>query len=139
PFTQRDQLLGSPLVRCAWYSVHNRKWPEHRIAKIRIKFHANARKRLKRSFPSKVHDAWNMRRTEVRVHRGCDMGFLIKSAFWLSLVLLVIPFGNDADGQPTVGAVQAFLAARAVVDDLSGLCERRPDVCEVGRAAMHTI
>ena len=67
------------------------------------------------------------------------MGFLIKSAFWLSLDLLVIPFGNDEDGQPTVGAVQAFLAARPVVDDLSGLCERRPDVCEVGRAAMHTI
>ena len=67
------------------------------------------------------------------------MGFLIKFAFWLSLVLLVIPFGNNADGQPTVGAVQAFLAARAVVDDMSGLCERRPDACEVGRAAMQTI
>ena len=67
------------------------------------------------------------------------MGFLIRSAFWLSLVLLVIPFGNDADGQPTVGAVQAFLAARAVVDDMANLCERRPDACEAGRAAMHTI
>lgn len=68
------------------------------------------------------------------------MGFLIKSAFWLSLVLLVIPFGgNDQNGGPRVGAVEAFLAARAVIDDMSGLCERRPDACEVGRSAFHTI
>lgn len=68
------------------------------------------------------------------------MGFLIKSAFWLSLVLLVIPFGgNDGEGQPTIGAVEAFFAARAVVDDMSGLCERRPEACEVGRSALHTI
>ncbi len=68
------------------------------------------------------------------------MGFLIKCAFWLSLVLLVIPFGGkDGNGEPTVGAVEAFLAARAVVDDMSGLCERRPEACEVGRSAFHTI
>ena len=67
------------------------------------------------------------------------MGFLIKSAFWLSLVLLVIPFGNDNGEGTRVGAVEAFLAARAVIDDMSGLCERRPDACEVGRSAFHTI
>lgn len=66
------------------------------------------------------------------------MGFLIKSAFWLSVVLLLIPFGGE-DGRPTVGAVETFLAARAVIDDMSGLCERRPEACEVGRAAMQTI
>ena len=65
------------------------------------------------------------------------MGFLIKSAFWLSLVLLIIPFGGK-DGESTVGAVEAFFAARAVVDDMSGLCERRPEACEVGRSALHT-
>lgn len=68
------------------------------------------------------------------------MGFLIKCAFWLSLVLLVIPFGNsDGSGEPTIGAVETFLAARAVLDDVSGLCERRPEACEVGRSAFHTI
>ena len=67
------------------------------------------------------------------------MGFLIKSAFWLSIVLLLIPFGTNSNDEPTIGAVEAFLAARALVDDMSGLCERRPDVCEVGRAAMQTI
>lgn len=69
------------------------------------------------------------------------MGFLIKSAFWLSLVLFLIPFGGteNSEGQPTVGAVEAFFAARAAIGDMVGLCERQPDVCEVGRSAMQTI
>lgn len=66
------------------------------------------------------------------------MGFLIKSAFWLSLVLLVIPFGGEND-EPTVGAFEVFFAARAVIDDMSSLCERRPQACETGRSAFHTI
>ena len=68
------------------------------------------------------------------------MGFLIKSAFWLSLVLLIIPFGGtNGNGEPTVGALETFFAARAVINDVSGLCERRPEACEVGRSAFHTI
>lgn len=69
------------------------------------------------------------------------MGFLIKSAFWLSLVLLIIPLGgNDpVDGQQAVGPVQTFMAAQAVISDMADLCERRPDACEVGRAAFNTI
>lgn len=68
------------------------------------------------------------------------MGFLIKSAFWLSLVLLVLPFGGtNGNGEPAVGALETFFAARAVIDDVSGLCERRPEACEVGRSAFHTI
>lgn len=66
------------------------------------------------------------------------MGFLIRSAFWLSLVLLVIPFGGK-DNEPTVGAIEAFFAVRAVIDDMSSLCERRPQACETGRTAFHTI
>lgn len=74
-----------------------------------------------------------------RSENGCgQMRFLIKSAFWLSLVLLVIPFGGEND-EPTVGAIEAFFAARAVIDDMSGLCERRPYACEIGRSAFHTI
>jgi|SRR5690606_22412398 len=67
------------------------------------------------------------------------MGFLIKSAFWLSLVLLVIPFGGSTEGEEAIGPVETFLAARAVVGDMASLCERRPDACEVGRAALTTI
>lgn len=69
------------------------------------------------------------------------MGFLIKSAFWLSLVLLMIPFGShdDENGEPLVGPIDTFLAARGAIQDLSGMCERRPDVCAYGRAALQTI
>jgi len=66
------------------------------------------------------------------------MGFLIRMAFWFSLVLLALPL-DPVGGASGVSPVQAFFAARAAVDDISGICERQPDVCDVGRAAMQTI
>lgn len=71
------------------------------------------------------------------------MGFLIRTAFWFSLVMLIIPIdaGTSADGEAAtpVGAIEAFVAARQAVGDVAGMCERQPDVCEVGRAALQTI
>ncbi|MDQ6436857.1 DUF5330 domain-containing protein [Mesorhizobium sp. LHD-90] len=69
------------------------------------------------------------------------MGFLLRIAFWFSLVLLVLPLdiGSEQKGEEPVGAIQTFLAAREAVTDLSAICERKPDVCEVGRSAMNTI
>ena len=66
------------------------------------------------------------------------MGFLIKMAFWFSLVLLALPLDPAGNGAG-VSPIQAFFAARAAVDDMSGICERKPDVCEVGKAALQTI
>ncbi len=69
------------------------------------------------------------------------MRFLIKTAFWLSLVLLLLPFGlgnSETEGE-TIGPLQAFIAAREAVADLAQICERKPDVCEAGRAAIHTV
>lgn len=66
------------------------------------------------------------------------MGFLIRSAFWLSAVLLVLPLGGG-DEEAAVGPVQTLLAARDAVSDLAGICERKPTVCETGRSAMQTI
>lgn len=69
------------------------------------------------------------------------MGFLIRMAFWFSLVLLFIPFEiSDGEGRvDTVGPIQAFFAAKGAVDDIAGMCERKPDVCETGRSAVQTI
>ncbi len=64
------------------------------------------------------------------------MGFLIRMAFWFSLVLLALPLDAGGNG---VNPIQAFFAAREAVEDLRGICERKPDVCEVGKAAMQTI
>lgn len=69
------------------------------------------------------------------------MGFLIRAAFWFSLVLLALPFdiGPDEAGRESVGAVQALVAAREAVGDIAGICERKPEVCETGKSAMRTI
>jgi hypothetical protein len=67
------------------------------------------------------------------------MGFLIRTAFWFSLVLLALPLNTGSDGAPSVGAVQAFMAAREAIGDISAICERKPDVCETGKSAMHTV
>ncbi|MBN8996525.1 MAG: DUF5330 domain-containing protein [Rhizobiales bacterium] len=64
------------------------------------------------------------------------MFFLMRVAFWLSVVVWMIPAdpqsGADA---PRVTMVQAFMAARATIADLSGFCGRNPDVCVTGHAA----
>ncbi|TIS59756.1 DUF5330 domain-containing protein [Mesorhizobium sp.] len=69
------------------------------------------------------------------------MGFLIRAAFWFSLVLLALPLnvGPDEAGHQSVGPIQALFAAREAVGDIAGICERKPDVCETGKSAMHTI
>ena len=72
------------------------------------------------------------------VKKGQAMWFLIRAVFWFSLVLLMLPFGSDESGNH-VSPLQALLAARAAVDDFSGICERKPEVCETGKAALHTI
>jgi uncharacterized protein DUF5330 len=66
------------------------------------------------------------------------MGFLIRTAFWFSLVLLLLPFGGDGSSDD-LGPLQALLAAREAVQDISGICERKPDVCKAGKSALHTI
>lgn len=73
--------------------------------------------------------------------RGKGMVFLIRMAFWFSLVLLALPLavGPDESGRESVGPIQALFAAREAVGDIAGICERKPDVCETGKSAMHTI
>lgn len=68
------------------------------------------------------------------------MGFIIRSVFWLSLVLLLVPIGGTgANNEDTVGPLEAFFAARGAISDITGMCERKPEVCEVGKSAIHTI
>ncbi|ETA72054.1 MULTISPECIES: DUF5330 domain-containing protein [Mesorhizobium] len=67
------------------------------------------------------------------------MFFLIRMAFWFSLVLLALPLSVGSDEPESVGPIQALFAARDAVGDIAGICERKPDVCETGKSAMHTI
>lgn len=63
------------------------------------------------------------------------IGFLFKSAFWLSVALFFIPLAPVSEtGEPQVGAFDALFAAREAISDVTGICERKPEVCEVGGA-----
>ena len=69
------------------------------------------------------------------------MGFLIRAAFWFSLVLLLLPLdiGSREGGRQPVSASEALFAAREAAGDVTGMCERKPDLCEIGKSAFQTI
>lgn len=62
--------------------------------------------------------------------------FAIKFCFWMTLVSFFMPSisGDKETGQP--GPVEAFLAAQDTISDLSGFCNRKPQACETGKAAL---
>jgi hypothetical protein len=62
--------------------------------------------------------------------------FLLRAAFWLSVVIMFIPADPKSDSPaPRVSVIETLVAARAVVADFSNFCERNPDVCVTGNAA----
>jgi hypothetical protein len=65
------------------------------------------------------------------------MFFLLRVAFWLSIVLVLLPSGDyrTKDQAPQIGAADAVNAATAAVSDLGGFCSRQPGACEVGGQA----
>ena len=62
------------------------------------------------------------------------MFFLLRMAFWLGLVLLLLPISTSEDGSRQIGAWQALSAAQSALSDLSGFCDRQPQACAVGGA-----
>ncbi len=68
------------------------------------------------------------------------MFFLIRSAFWLCLVILLIPGDPDSGTDaPRVTLGQAVSAAGATIADLSGFCSRNPEACATGGTALSVI
>jgi hypothetical protein len=67
------------------------------------------------------------------------MRFLIKAAFWLTIVVLFLPADSAKQGPSAqVGPIEALGAAQAAVEDASGFCTRNPGACEVGSQAFQT-
>ncbi len=62
------------------------------------------------------------------------MFFLLRLAFWLGVVLVLLPTvsARQAPSTSEVGASDAISAASATVRDLRGFCTRQPDACTVG-------
>jgi Family of unknown function (DUF5330) len=72
---------------------------------------------------------------------GCEMFFLLRMAFWLGLVLVLLPREKtpESDKLPQLGASEAVSAATAAVSDMSQFCKRQPAACEVGGQAATVI
>ena len=62
------------------------------------------------------------------------MFFLLRMAFWLGVVLVLLPSGASqrVDRAGEVRTSEAISAASATVQDLRGFCMRQPGACSVG-------
>lgn len=69
--------------------------------------------------------------------------FLIRLAFWLTLVLLVLPMPergdahavdavSPADPSPQLSVIDAMVVAQSAISDAAGFCGRNPETCETG-------
>jgi hypothetical protein len=68
------------------------------------------------------------------------MFFLLRVAFWLTIVLALLPSGGakqsgQASAQANVDAADAVVAATAAVSDMGSFCDRQPEACVVGAQA----
>jgi hypothetical protein len=76
-------------------------------------------------------------RAVAAVRAAGDLGlmfFLLRLAFWLGIVLVLLPTGSAQHGAANgeVHAADALSAASATVHDLRGFCAREPNACSVG-------
>jgi hypothetical protein len=69
------------------------------------------------------------------------MFFLLRMAFWLGLVLVLLPREKtpETEKSPQLGASEAVSAATAAVSDMTNFCRRQPAACEVGGQAASVI
>jgi hypothetical protein len=64
------------------------------------------------------------------------MMFLIRTAFWLSVVILLLPTPESMKTDSGIGTAQAVSAASATVSDMKQFCVRQPEACEIGSQAL---
>src|SRR4051794_34101401 len=69
------------------------------------------------------------------------MFFLLRMAFWLGLVLVLLPRDKTPESEklPQIGTSEAVSAATAAVSDMGQFCKRQPAACEVGGQAATVI
>jgi hypothetical protein len=61
------------------------------------------------------------------------MFFLLRMAFWLCVVCVLLPSGTKSTSQDAqIDASEAVTFASAAVSDVRGFCERQPDACVTG-------
>src|SRR5665213_716033 len=70
-------------------------------------------------------------RDQKETARVAKMFFLLRMAFWLGLVLVLLPREKAPESEklPQIGASQAVQAATAAVSDMTQFCKRQPAAC----------
>src|SRR6201988_809570 len=69
------------------------------------------------------------------------MFFLLRLAFWLGLVLVLLPRDKTPESEkvPQSSASDAVSAATSTINDMGQFCKRQPAACEVGGQAATAI
>jgi hypothetical protein len=100
----------------------------------RIKFNANTCDLSTAVSQDRLRE---INRNGIKGRPGREMFFLLRMAFWLGLVLVLLPRDKTPESEklPQVGATEAVSAATAAVSDMSQFCKRQPAACEVGGQA----
>jgi len=76
-----------------------------------------------------VQRRWNNRQGIL----GRVMFFLLRMAFWVGVVCVLLPSGSKTTSpDANIDATQAVTLASAAVSDMRGFCDRQPDACVVG-------
>jgi hypothetical protein len=79
---------------------------------------------------SELREKWDRR----------EMMFLLRTAFWLTLVLVLLPSGrSEPVGGPQLAAADAVSAASAAVSDMREFCTRQQNACAFGSQAATAI
>jgi Family of unknown function (DUF5330) len=66
--------------------------------------------------------------------------FLVRTVFWLSIVIILIPGDPESNTQaPRVSLLEALSSVRVVAADFTNFCQRNPDVCVTGGAALQAL
>jgi len=61
------------------------------------------------------------------------MFFLLRMAFWLGVVCVLLPSGSHSGtADPQINVTQAITLASAAMSDARGFCDRQPQACVVG-------
>lgn len=60
------------------------------------------------------------------------MFFLLRMAFWLGVVCVLLPGSGTSNQEARIDPATAVTAASAAVNDMRGFCERQPEACVAG-------
>lgn len=63
------------------------------------------------------------------------MKLLLRAAFWLTILILILPAKSPSPSGQDVDPANAVSAASAAVSDMRRFCDRQPEACTVGSQA----